>query len=106
MIQQGRKLPKEVVDHWPEVFGEVHLNTVPLRYLHTVIVKFNDGKIWDIKVTSQTKKNGWDAFETSLHELIENYKNSIESVDFKLDVEKVKIDIEKKTKTFLKKKTI
>lgn len=104
MTRQGRKLSSEAIEHWPEVFGEVKLNVVPLRYLHTVSVIFKDGKQWEITISSETKKNGWDEFEKSLGELIETYQANIDSIDFKLDVAKVKIDIEKKTRTFLKKR--
>lgn len=106
MTKQGRKLSKEAIEHWPEIFGEIKLNTVPLRYLHTVTVMFNDGKNWDIRITSETKKNGWPAFEQGLGELIQNYQASIKSVEFKIDVVKVKKDIEKKTRLFLKNQTI
>ena len=106
MTIKGRKLPKDAIDHWPEIFGEVKLNVVPLRYLHTVSVKFKDGKEWEIKISAETKKNGWAEFEKTLGELIESYKANIDSIDFRLDVAKVKVDIEKKTTKFLKKKII
>jgi len=101
----GRILPKEVIDHWPEVFGEVKLNVLPLKYLSTVIVNFKDGKTWEIKVSTKVKKDGWDAFEQSLTELFKTYESRIVDIDFKLDTNQIKIDIEKKTHHFLKKKT-
>lgn len=105
MTKTGRVLPKEVIDHWPEVFGEVKLNVLPLKYLSTVIVNFKDGKTWEIKVSTKTKKEGWDSFESSLTELFKTYESTIIDIDFKLDTRKIKIDIETKTKNFLKKKT-
>lgn len=104
MSKKGRNLPKEAIDQWPEIFGEVKLNVVPLRYLHTVLVTFNDGKKWEIKITAETKKNGWKDFEKTLGELIESYRANIDSVDFQLDTAKVKTDIQKKTQKFLKTK--
>jgi thymidylate kinase len=41
--------------------------------------------------------------EQTLNELFKNYTNSIKNVDFRLDTEKVKKDIEKHTKKFFKK---
>ena len=106
MTKPGRSLPKDVIDHWPEIFGEVKLNVMPLRYLHTVLVNFKDGKTWEIKITAKTKKEGWIAFEKNLMELIKNYEDNIENVDFKLDTPQVKKDIEASTYKFLKRKQL
>jgi hypothetical protein len=106
MTNQGRILPKDVIEHWPEVFGEVHLNVLPLRYLHTVLVNFKDGKIWEIKITAKTKRSGWSAFEKSLSELFKTYEDSIDNIDFKLDTDKVRKDVEASTQKFLKKKKL
>lgn len=106
MTQTGRILPKDVIAHWPEVFGEVELNVMPLKYLHTVLVNFKDGKTWEIKITEKTKREGWPAFERNLAELVKNYNESVENVDFKLDTPKVRKDIEKETQKFLKKKKL
>ena len=106
MTGQGRVLPKEVIEHWPEVFGEVKLNVLPLRYLHSVLINFKDGKTWEIRVTTKTKKDGWDSFERSLTELFKAYEERITDVDFKLDTDRVKKDIEKSTQKFLKKKKL
>lgn len=106
MTQTGRILPKDVIAHWPEVFGEVELNVMPLKYLHTVLVNFKDGKSWEIKITEKTKREGWPAFERNLSELVKNYNESVENVDFKLDTPKVRKDIEKETQKFLKKKKL
>lgn len=106
MTKPGRSLPKDVIDHWPEIFGEVKLNVMPLRYLHTVLVNFKDGKTWEIKITAKTKKEGWVTFEKNLMELIKNYEENIENVDFKLDTPQVKKDIEASTQKFLKRKKL
>jgi hypothetical protein len=106
VTKPGRSLPKDVIDHWPEIFGEVKLNVMPLRYLHTVLVNFKDGKTWEIKITAKTKKEGWIAFEKNLMELIKNYEDNIENVDFKLDTPQVKKDIEASTYKFLKRKQL
>ena len=103
---QGRVLPKEVIDCWPEVFGEVKLNVLPIKYLHAVLIQFKDGKIWEIKITAKTKREGWMSFEGTLSELLKSYEHKIESVNFKLDSERVKKDIENTTQKFLKRKKL
>lgn len=104
-MKLGRQLPKDVIDHWPEVYGEVKLNVLPLKYLSAVLINFKDGKTWEVEVTASTKKAGWDSLERLLTELFKTYENKIVDVDFKLDTRQIKIDIEQKTKNFLKKKT-
>jgi hypothetical protein len=105
-MTKGRPLPKEVIQHWPEVFGEVELNVLPLGYLHAVLVNFKDGKTWEIKITTETKRKGWEQFQETLSELCNSYEAKIDNVDFKLDTKRVKKDIEKSTQQFLKKKKL
>lgn len=106
MIEQGRDLPKDVVDCWPEVFGEVKLRVLPLRYLNAVLITFKDGKIWEVKITLEDQRKGWKTFETSLSDLFKHYENHIDNIDFKLDTNKIRKDIERDTKRFLKKKKL
>jgi hypothetical protein len=106
VTKSGRKLPKDVIEHWPEVFSEVKLNVLPLTYLHTVLVNFKDGKIWEIKITNKTRQDGWKSFEKNLADLYKHYEDRIDNIDFKLDTERVKKDITKSTEKFLKKKKL
>ena len=104
MTKSGKILPKDVIEHWPEVFGDVELNVLPVRYLHTVLVNFKDGKTWEIKVTTLTRNEGWSTFESSLRELVKTYEDSIDNINFKLDTERNKKDIVKSTQKYKKKK--
>lgn len=98
--KSNKKLPKEVISHWPEVFDDVEINAVPLEYLDSIRVQFNDGKIWDIDIN--TSKNKVKDLEKSLDDLFEQYQDHIKTVDFRLNTEKVKRDITTRTKKFLK----
>ncbi len=98
----GNLLPREHIEHWPEVFGEVTVNAVPLEYLNKVLVKFKDGRSWEIRITTKIKRNGWQSFEKSMSELCITYQDSIDFVDFRLDTSRVKKDIERITNKFLK----
>jgi len=98
--KKHKKLPQEVINHWPEVFEDVNIDVVPLEYLHSVRVEFTDGKMWDIAI--DTQKNDVKTIEKSLEELFEEYKDQIKNIDFKLNTNKVKNDITKRTAKFLK----
>lgn len=106
MTESGRTLPKEVIELWPEVFGEIKLNVLPLRYLHAVLITFKDGKTWEIRITPDDIKRGWEPFEKNISEFFRNYEDRIDNIDFKLHTEKIKSDIERSTKKFLKKKKL
>jgi hypothetical protein len=106
MMALGRPLPKDIVDSWPEVFGEVNLQVLPIRYLYAILVNFKDGTTWEIKLTNEIKDGGWDSFEKMITELHKSYEQSIENIDFKLDTSKVKKDILKSTNKFLKKRKL
>ena len=47
-----KKLPKEVISHWPEVFKDINIDVVPLEYLHSIRIEFADGKLWEIDVNT------------------------------------------------------
>lgn len=102
----GRVFPKDVVEHWPEVFGEITLNVIPLKYLDSITVTFKNKKIWEIKVSDQQAQENWESFETNLKEMLSSYESEIENVDFKLDTERVKKDMIKNTNQFLRKKRL
>jgi len=103
-VRKKSLLPPDVIDQWPEVFSEVDVTAVPLAYLHSLRISFKDGKVWDINISAHVKKNGSNDLEQHLEDLIESYEDVIEHIDFRLDVEKVKKDIIKKTNKFLKTK--
>lgn len=100
-MPKGKKLPKDVIDHWPEILKDVDIEVVPLEYLHSVRIQFTDGKIWEI----DTKKNPENInLEEAIEDLLEEYEDAIANVDFRLDTEKVKEDIQNRTRTFMKKR--
>jgi len=95
------RLPKEVVAQWPDILKDIEVHAVPVEYLHSVRITFSDGKVWEI----DTNRNPEDVnLEEALESLLDEYEDSISSVDFRLDTEKVKNDIKKRTATFLKKR--
>jgi hypothetical protein len=98
--KKSKKLPPEVINHWPEVFEDLDVDVVPLEYLHSIRVSFADGKVWDIELSKQNASA--KDLETALDELFAEYQEVIENVDFRLDTEKVKRDITNRTQKFLK----
>jgi hypothetical protein len=101
-----KKLPPEVVKHWPEIFSDVEISAVPIEYIHNVHVHFYDGKVWEIDMDKQGIRSGSDvsSIEHSLETFLAEYNDEIDHVDFRLNTSKVVEDVKNRTNTFLKKR--
>lgn len=95
------KLPDEVVDQWPEILSDITVSAIPVEYLHSVHLTFDDDKIWSIEISNT---DDVENIETNLYNLFEDYNDVITKIDFRLDVDKIKTDVKKRTKHFMKKR--
>jgi hypothetical protein len=102
-VPKKKSFPSEISESWPEIFDHINIEVVPIEYLHSVVVRFHSGKVWEIDVKTSLKKKDVD-IETALEELFEEYEDDIDSIDFRLDTVKVKKDINKRTEIFMKKR--
>lgn len=100
-MSENKKLPSEVIDHWPEILKDINIEVLPLEYLDSVLISFSDGKIWDIDLT---KNPHGVNMEEALESLMLEYEDAIVNVDFRLNTQRLKNDISQRTKRFLKKK--
>jgi hypothetical protein len=89
--------PRHLVKEWPEVFEDLYMNTMPVAYLETIHLEFNDGKIWQINVAEQLAESDPALIADSMLETLQEYKDDIKKIDFKIDVEKLKTDIKNET---------
>jgi hypothetical protein len=93
------KLPEDVIRHWPEVFKNIEVKTIPLEYLQHIEVVFKNRKKWIIEcnpVLSQKK------FEKEIRDLFDQYGPDIRGVDFAIDTRRLKQDIQKGTQKVFK----
>lgn len=102
-MSNGKKLSKDVIAHWPEIFKDIEIHAVPIQYINSINVTFTDGNTWVIELDDSEGLSNED-IEMSLEELIEEYDDTIKNVDFSLNTEKVKKDIQARTRQFLKKR--
>jgi hypothetical protein len=96
------KLSKDVIAHWPEVFKDIDVKTVPIEYLQSITIYFRDGRKWVVNVDKKAKAN--PELNYGIDNLLKEYENAIVNIDFRLNTAKVRKDIESRTKTFLKKR--
>ena len=97
-----RSLPRDVIDKWPEIFNDIEVRAIPLEYLESITIVFKDGKTWEVSVAEHAETVDTNLLEEHLQELVETYETAIEHIDLRIDVKRVKKDIIKKTKKFLK----
>ena len=96
------KPPKHLVKEWPEVFEDLYMDTMPVAYVKVMILEFKDGRIWEIDIANQLAKGiDPDDVAKKLLETLTEYKDTIKSLDFKIDIEQLKSDIKKRTKKIL-----
>ena len=91
--------PRHLVKEWPEVFEDLYMNTMPVAYLDRVHLEFSDGRIWEIDIKVELTKNNPESIADILLHTLQEYKEEIKKIDFKVDIEKLKKDIGDSTKT-------
>lgn len=99
-----KPLNQDLVDQWPEILSDVNLSAIPIFYLHSVVITFNDGNTWNVVLKKEHKESDGEKFTETLNELFQNYEKEIQHVDFRLDIDKLKKDVTKITKNFMKRK--
>lgn len=87
-------------DYWDELLQQIDMDYIPLEYMSSVVVKFTDGKEWEIEV--QKSKNSELDIEKTLDDFFKEYEDTIDTVDFRLNLKKLQRDVAKRTRRFLK----
>jgi hypothetical protein len=107
-VPKKSKVAPEVVEHWPEVMDNIDIRVVPIQYMKAVEISFVDGKTWvmdlDHELIQEQEEAAAADLEESLEELLDEYQDAIEGVNFVVDIAKVKQDVTRRTKIFLKKR--
>lgn len=90
--------PRHLVKEWPEVFEDLYMNTMPVAYLEKVHLEFADGRVWEIDIKNELSKQTPDSIADVLVNTLQEYKDEIKKIDFKVDIEKLKKDIKDSSK--------
>jgi len=90
-----------LIKEWPEVFEDMYMNTMPVAYLKSVRLEFNNGRIWEIDIQEQLGNTTNDIVAEKLLDTFQEYKEEITKVDFIIDIQRLKQDITDKTNKLL-----
>ena len=98
---------KKFVEEWPEAFEDLYINTMPVAYVEYIHIEFDDGSIWEIDIKEQMQDlQNPDKIAAKVLETIEEYRHDIGKIGFKLDIKKLKQDINESSSNILKIKGI
>jgi hypothetical protein len=95
------KPPRHLVKEWPEVFEDLYMNTMPVAYLEKIHLEFDDGRVWEIDIKAELKKQEPEDIADILLNTLQEYKEEIKKIDFKVDISKLKKDIKDSSKNIL-----
>jgi hypothetical protein len=77
------------------------MNTMPVAYLILLRLEFINGRIWEINVQEQLANAEADEIANKLLNIFQEYRNDIKKIDFQIDVERLKNDIQESSKNLL-----
>jgi len=92
------KPPRHLIKEWPEVFEDLYMNTMPVTYLEHIHLEFKNGSIWKLDIKDQMSSEDPEEIADRLLNTLQEYKEDIQKIDFKIDIEKLKDDIKNSTK--------
>lgn len=93
---------KEKDNDWEEIFNDIEMTFLPIEYVSRIVIQFQNNVKWDIDIDDSRKKQPLEQIEDALDELFDEYEDQIETIDFRLDLERIKIDLSKRVYRFLK----
>ncbi len=92
------KPPTDLIKEWPEVFSDIYINTMPVEYVENIQLEFNNGGVWEIDIQSQLSEYEVDEISNKIMFAFHEYHEEISKISFKLDINKLKKDIETSTR--------
>jgi hypothetical protein len=92
---------KSVITDWTDIFEDLYINTIPISYLESIRLEFDNGRIWEIDVKKQLLLDSGDNTTDNILETFREYQSEIVKLDFKIDIVKIKRDITKNASRFL-----
>jgi hypothetical protein len=74
---------------------------MPVAYLERIHLEFADGRVWEIDIKAELAKQTADSIADILIDTLQEYKDDIQKIDFKVDIVKLKRDIKDSSKDIL-----
>jgi hypothetical protein len=99
-VVKQKKFEDDTIKLWPEILKDIEIESIPSDYVVQIKVNFTDGREWIIDMSD----NEIPDVNKVIEDLQSEYGKVISSINFNVDIDKIKKDIEKRTTVFLKKR--
>ena len=70
-MSKNHKVKRISDEDWQEILDEVNMDFFPVEYLNSIIIKFENGTVWDIDINGSRKTHTLEDIEDTLDELFE-----------------------------------
>ena len=95
--------PEKTLDtEWEDILEEIDLKFLPIEYVKTIIITFEDKTTWEIDLENSRKTQTDESIEDMLDDLFDEYDGDITDLNFQLDLQKIKRFLSKRVSYFLK----
>ena len=71
---------------------------MPVAYLILLRLEFTDGRIWELNIQEQLVNAEPNDVADKLLSIFQEYRNYIKKIDFQMDIERLKTDIQESSK--------
>lgn len=95
------KPPKDVIREWPEIFEDIYMSSMPIKYIHGVEILFDNGRVWGIDLNERLEFDSEDEIIEKLMGALKDYHEEIQTINFQVDVARLKEDVINSTKGLL-----
>ena len=102
MKKQKVEPEKNLDTEWEDILEEIDLKYLPIEYVKTIIITFEDKTIWEIDLVDSRKTQTDEKIEEMLDDLFDEYDGDITDLNFQLDMQKIKRYLSKRVGYFLK----
>ncbi len=99
-MAKRKRFEDKTIQSWPEVLKDIEIQSIPSDYVKQIKVNFSDGREWLIDMA----ENDITDVETIVSEIYKEYENLVDTINFSVDIDRIRADIEKRTTIFLKKR--
>jgi hypothetical protein len=77
------------------------MSSMPVQYIHGVEITFDNGRIWSIDISEQLDFANEKEILDKLFSAFKDYQEEITTVNFQINIAKLKNDVLKSTKNIL-----
>lgn len=91
-------MPSSLVNEWPEIFEDLNTSTLPIEYLDMIHIEFTNGRVWEFNIREGCSNYSTTVIVESLLDILSDYHSEIKQIDFKVNVAKLKADIQESSK--------